>query len=534
MIGLSVVLLGLGVFAAWNVNEQQQASSDVIVREMHAMLAIEDLHIEMRDVRYLVNRFLRTDDPKNLEAAIALRSKTDKLLDNAKSLARQDREEDLINVAAIGYSRFFETLQRLSDPLLAEMARTDHAPRTPTPISPELSDEFTRLSDELLTKEVLNPLRQCISFNQEVVERANEVNQQTAQHLKIGFLLLGICGAAAGLLTGVGIARAVGRSIVQLNVSVKDVVGKLHEVREPMTISHTGGFQGIESDLKRLEDDIGDVVKQLQQREIELLRSEQLARVGQLAAGLAHELRNPLMPMKMLVQAAIERDDEFGLKGRSLRIINDEIGRLEESIQAFLDFARPPVPEKTSVDINEVVQQVFNLVNGRAKQQSAVIQLNLPLDRVIAVVDRTQIRQLILNLLLNALDALPNGGVIDVHAESDCLSPFPPTASHDTDWPLLPSDITEHDGLRLALLRRVPEQRPSPKWFAIRIADNGTGIPTELLDTLFEPFVTTKETGTGLGLSICQRVATAHQGTLTVRNRVSGGAEFVLSLPYAM
>ncbi len=534
MIGLSVVLLVLGVFAAWNVNKQQQDSSDVIVREMHAMLAIEDLHIEMRDVRYLVNRFLRTDDPRNLHAAIELRSKTDKLLDNAKSLAKKDHEQELIEVVVVGYARFFERLQRLSAPLLNEMAKANPASGTPTPISPELSDEFTRLSDELLTNEVLQPLRKCISFNQEVVERANEVNQQTAQHLKVGFLLLGICGAAAGLLTGTGIARAVGRSIVQLNVSVKDVVGKLHEVRGPVTISHTGGFQGIESDLKRLEDDIGDVVQQLQQRETELLRAEQLARVGQLAAGLAHELRNPLMPMKMLVQAAIERDDEIGLKGRSLRIINDEIGRLEESIQAFLDFARPPVPEKTAVDVNEVVQQVFNLVNGRANLQAASVRLHLPVDHVIAVVDRTQIRQLILNLLLNALDALPNGGVIDVHVERNSPSPFPLSANHDHDWPLLPNDITEHDALRLAILRRDPTPSLTPQWFAIRIADNGTGIPPELLATLFEPFVTTKETGTGLGLSICQRIAVAHQGMLTVHNRDSGGAEFILSLPYVM
>ena len=533
MIGLSAVLLALGVFAAWNVNEQQQASSDMIVREMHAMLAIEDLHIEMRDVRYLVNRFLRTGDPQNLVTAAALKSKTDKLLDNAKTLARTDQEQQLIDVVAVGYDEFFAELQRLSSPLLSDSAVLGKSPPSRSEISPELSEEFTQLSDDLLTNEVLQPLRQCISFNQEVVERANDVNQQTAQHLKIGFLLLGICGSAAGLLMGTGIARAVGRSIGQLNVSIKDVVGKLHEAGRPVTISHTGGFQGMESELRRLEIDIGEVVERLQQRETELLRAEQLARVGQLAAGLAHELRNPLMPMKMLVQAALERGDDAGLKGRSLRIINDEIGRLEQSIQAFLDFARPPVPEKTSVDVNEIAQQVFNLVSGRANQQEVTIQLDLPLNHVVAVVDRTQIRQLILNLLLNSLDELPNGGVIDVHVVHEAASPWP-VAVHETEPPLFPNDLTEHDAMRLTRPRREPIAAPPPKWFAIRIADNGPGIPAELLDTLFEPFVTTKETGTGLGLSICQRIATAHQGSLTVNNRPSKGAEFVLSLPYAM
>ena len=238
------------------------------------------------------------------------------------------------------------------------------------------------------------------------------------------------------------------------------------------------------------------------------------------------------MPMKMLVQAALEKGDDVGLKGRSLRIINDEIGRLEDSIQAFLDFARPPVPEKTSVDLNEVVQQVFDLVGGKANVQSVAIRLDLPLNHVVARVDRTQIRQLILNLLLNALDALPNGGAIDLHVERDVPSPLPVVTESERPTPL--DEITEHDALRMSLHRRDAETVKPSEWFAIRIADNGTGIPAELLDTLFEPFVTTKETGTGLGLSICQRVATAHQGTLTVHNRPSGGAEFVLSLPYAL
>jgi signal transduction histidine kinase len=533
MIGLSIVLLGLGVFAAWNVNKQQQSSSDLIVGEMHAIVAIEELHIEMRDVRYLTNRFLRTGDPQNLVDLFVLKKKTDKLLDVARTLARKDKEKELIEIAAVGYRHYFEELDRLSAPILADWDTSEPGPRR-RPISDEVSDNFTELSDVLLTNEVLTPLRRCISFNQEVVERANDANQQTAQHLKIGFLLLGICGAAAGLLIGTSIARAVGRSIVQLNVSVRDVVGKLHEVQAPVTISHTGGFQRIESDLKRLEDDIEMVVARLQQRETELLRAEQLARVGQLAAGLAHELRNPLTPMKMLVQAALERGDDAGLKGRSLRVINDEICRMEQSIQAFLDFARPPVLEKTKVDINELVQQVFSLVNGRALQQGVTIQQDLPLDHVIAIVDETQIRQLVLNLLLNAFDVLPTGGVIDVRVERDIASIWVHNEHPEPGEESIPQgEISEHDALRLPMLRhhRETDGPSSHDWFAIHVADNGPGIPPDLLKKLFEPFVTTKETGTGLGLSICQRTATAHGGTITVRNRPQGGAEFTLALP---
>jgi signal transduction histidine kinase len=260
--------------------------------------------------------------------------------------------------------------------------------------------------------------------------------------------------------------------------------------------------------MRTLEGDIADVIERLQQRETELLRAEQLARVGQLAAGLAHELRNPLMPMKMLVQAAIDRGDDVGLKGRSLQVLNDEIVRLEGSIQAFLDFARPPVLEKTSVDINEVVTGTLELVMARARQQHVDIRLMLPERKLLVRIDRAQIRQLLLNLLLNALDALTESGVIDILVE-------------------LCSPAVAAQALPDATLRV-----PGCEWLSIRIADSGPGIPAELLPTIFEPFVTTKETGTGLGLSISQRIAAAHGGALSVRNRYVGGAEFTLLLPF--
>ena len=183
--------------------------------------------------------------------------------------------------------------------------------------------------------------------------------------------------------------------------------------------------------------------------------------------------------------------------GRALHVINEEITRLEKSIQTFLDFARPPVPEKSTVNVSDLIQYVFNLVSARATQQEVRILLDLPKEPVTAVVDTSQIRQLVLNLVLNALDALPNGGEVTVKVA-------PEQASHATS-------------------------KPS---FVIRIRDNGPGIPEDLMGTLFEPFVTTKETGSGLGLSICHRIATAHGGTLSVRNVQPHGAEFILSLPY--
>ena len=234
------------------------------------------------------------------------------------------------------------------------------------------------------------------------------------------------------------------------------------------------------------------------------------------------------MPMKMLVQAAIERGDEEGLKGRSLQILRDEIARLEQSIQTILDFARPPVVEKAPTDLRGIVNATIDLVVPRAKQQQVELRTTLPGKPLLVMCDAAQIRQLLLNLALNALDVLPEGGAIEFTIKKIVE---PAVAAAAVREKVAASDlVTLHDALRI--LAEKPRD-PEASWIQVGVADSGPGIPPELLGTIFDPFVTTKDTGTGLGLSICQRIAAAHGGSLTVRNRPAGGAEFLLRLPYS-
>ena len=116
--------------------------------------------------------------------------------------------------------------------------------------------------------------------------------------------LLAVCGAAAGLIAGVGIARSVSRSIVELYVPVRAASGRLEEVVGPVDIVPSAGIENLDVLLHRMAEQVGTVVDRLQQSQLEVLRAEQMAALGQLAAGLAHELRNPLTAMKMLIQRA--------------------------------------------------------------------------------------------------------------------------------------------------------------------------------------------------------------------------------------
>ena len=158
--------------------------------------------------------------------------------------------------------------------------------------------------------------------------------------------LLGTCGAVAGLVAGFGIARSVSHSIVNLYVPIRAASGRLEEVIGPVDIAPARGIEHLDEILRSMADHVGTVVDRLQQTQLEVLRAEQMSALGQLAAGLAHELRNPLTSLKLLVQAAVEAGPEAGLRGRDLAVVADETARLDRSLQTFLDFARPPRLEK--------------------------------------------------------------------------------------------------------------------------------------------------------------------------------------------
>jgi PAS domain S-box-containing protein len=235
-----------------------------------------------------------------------------------------------------------------------------------------------------------------------------------------------------------------------------------------------------------------DLTKQKQQELEQRNRARQQAAVAQLATGVAHEIRNPLTSVKMLVQAARENRDGATIEKEDLQVIEDEIRRMERSVQTFLDYARPPKPECRRLDVASIVRRAFALTEARADRQEVAFTFDPPVAPVAVEADAEQMQQLLLNLSLNGLDAMPRGGELKVELE----------------------DRTEGQ-------------------VELRVLDTGRGISPEVFSHLFEPFVTSKKTGVGLGLVISRRIAEDHGGTLTACDRPEGGACFTLTLPGA-
>lgn len=224
----------------------------------------------------------------------------------------------------------------------------------------------------------------------------------------------------------------------------------------------------------------------LKEMEERLKRTDRLAAVGQLAAGLAHEIRNPLASISGSVQLLSENTAHSSEDRHLMNIVVKEADRLNHLLQEFLVFARPSQPVKECFKASELVLELTDLCMGDRRFAGIDVQRSCPDDAVLYG-DRRQLRQALWNLLINAAEAMPTGGSLNF----------------------------SYDPLTQGLI----------------VADSGDGVPPDLRQKIYDPFFTTKDHGTGLGLATVHSIVEAHGGTLDLENSTEGGAKFIIHLP---
>ena len=226
-----------------------------------------------------------------------------------------------------------------------------------------------------------------------------------------------------------------------------------------------------------------------------LIQAEKLALVGKLAAGVAHSVRNPLTSVKMRL-FSLERSLDLSPPQREdFEVISEEIRHLDTIVRNFLEFSRPPRPKFQHVSPSEVVDMTLVLLRHRLETYGVDVRVvrETPLPEV--DVDPEQLKEALVNLLLNACDAMGDNGRIEITEQTGFMDPLG----------------------RVAILQ---------------LADSGPGIPPEVQDKIFQPFFSTKEEGTGLGLAIAKRILEEHGGYIHVKpSERNQGATFVLVLP---
>lgn len=226
---------------------------------------------------------------------------------------------------------------------------------------------------------------------------------------------------------------------------------------------------------------------------------ERLAALGQMAAGLAHEIRNPLGSIKGAAQFLLPIGDQAGDASTRefLNIIVEEVNRLNRIVSQFLDYARPYRGEQSQLDVNEIVRKTVQLIEKEEGAAHVEISMSLADGLPPVRADPEQLRQVFLNLCLNALQAMPQGGRLSISTS----------------------------------LRRSTRRGAAAAFSEVRFRDTGGGISPDNLKNLFIPFFTTKEKGTGLGLPISQRIIENHGGTIEVRSSPGAGSTFTVLLP---
>lgn len=298
------------------------------------------------------------------------------------------------------------------------------------------------------------------------------------------------------LLVALGPISTAGLAIIFIKGFTKPINVLLDATRKLKDGNLDYKIEGLKEEFGEVASSFNEMAASLKEHMHKMQRTEQMVVIGELAAGLAHEIKNPLAGIKVSMEvlsegATVPEEDREVI----LRVI-DEIRRIELLIKNLLNFAKPPQPNLMFINVNDILDKTISFSLGHpslSPNATTAIKVFKDLDDSLPelMADPMQLQQVFLNLLLNAIDAMPHGGTLTVKTSHD-------TASNSVQ---------------------------------IEISDTGKGIDEKLKDKIFQPFFTTKPKGTGLGLAITKRLIEQHGGSISVENHISEGTIFKVSFP---
>jgi two-component system NtrC family sensor kinase len=277
----------------------------------------------------------------------------------------------------------------------------------------------------------------------------------------------------------------------KVEVNFQDEIGQLGHSFNLMTENLRKANEKLVQWGKTLEKRVKERTRELQEMQDSLVRSEKLASLGKMAAGVAHEINNPLTSILINTHLVLEKMEKDSNVRENLDLIADETSRCSEIVKGLLEFSHQNPPEKEYTDVNDILNLSVDILKNHVTFQNIKIKKKLDVDLAQIPIDSNKIKQVFLNLMLNAAEAMPDGG-------------------------------------SLAIISRPSENR---KYIEIEFTDTGLGIPEENINKLFDPFFTTKAGGTGLGLAVSYGIIEQHKGKIEVKSREGQGSTFIIRLP---
>ncbi|MEJ5364925.1 MAG: ATP-binding protein [Desulfosoma sp.] len=474
---LLAALIGVNCAGAlitiWTTSHTLQVSEFMVKRDVQALLAAEKLGNALVMQKGYVTYYYLTGDEQWLGRLKEHQLAFHYWLGTAGERSRMEEGRRILDEIAKAYEQFEATRDQVIQ-LYREGRKEEGAQQHWT-----VRDQFHHIYG--LTEKFK-------SLHEAQIQRNQELYARKARNLtRLAWVALPVA-----LLVGVTLAMVLWGQILEpirrlaFHQEKGGAAGRVEDTRDEV--------KALSRRVHSLLEDVDRAQEELEESREHLIQSEKLAMVGKLAAGVAHSIRNPLTSVKMRL-FSLERSLSLDPTQREdFEVIAEEIAHIDTIVGNFLEFSRPPKLKMQQVSLSDVVDMTLQLLRHRLDSYGVRIEVERKGRLPKALLDVDQMKEVLVNLILNACEAMGEGGQIRIVEESGMMG--------DQGFVVL-----------------------------VRIKDNGPGIPEEIQDKIFEPFFSTKEEGSGLGLAIAKRILQDHKGWIHVHSKPGQGTTFVVGLP---
>jgi signal transduction histidine kinase len=477
LVTIAIILAG-GFLIISYIYKLQDETTALIEQNVRSARTAKELTLSLYDIRAASLTYLFDRSPERIAALDSKQSDFILLLDEAKHSANTEEEKNLLQQISALFSNYQQTLTNA-----LELHRKGYISQ-PNALIVHASQDLINTIDEKTST--------FISINETAQAAYKQTIRKNDNIIRTAMYALGSAGIVLGLVLGWLIARIILSPIYKLVLKVRDAAGS--EMVEHIKMSPGKELEELDLHINRMIGRINQAHEDLEKNRELLEKSSKLAAIGKIAPALAHEIRNPLTAIKMLIYAMMQEPEVNEEKRHDLEIITHEINRVEGFLQNFLKYARPAKPQMQMVSIIPVIRETLQLMQPRFRQSNITVTENHEHENLRIKADPDMIKQIILNLVLNAVESIGQDGELNVTTQVN-------------------ADDEEN------------------QVFQISISDTGPGIPDNIKDSLFDPFVKGKDQGVGLGLSISQRIAELHHGWISAANNNIKGATFTIHMP---
>lgn len=471
LLAILVVVSGTTtVFTVWYTYWMEGLFGNLVDKHMAALEVAEQLESALVHQKGFVTYYFLDRDPNWLKELGEYRQIFKQRLENARRIAQDQTERDALDRLATEYDGYVEAKDRViafyKSGQREAGAELHPAVRNRFFEILNLCDAFKRLHKGQIMRE-----------KEDALLENRRLRVTVAVAIATGFVIL--------ILLAFVLINHILKPMEELAATVD---------REGMRLPSENMVIALRRGVHTLMEDMDWAQSELEKSRAHLMQTEKLALVGKLAAGMAHSIRNPFTSVKMRLFSLTRSLDLTTTQQEDFDVISEEIRHIDTIVQNFLEFSRPPKLKMQSVSPSQIVDQVLQLLSHRLKSYDVNVTVRRPSMLPDIQGDPEQLKEVLVNIIVNACEAMRHGGEIVIE-------------------------------------ERVERGGPRPAMAVIRVADNGPGIPDSVKGKVFQPFFTTKEEGTGLGLSIAARIIEEHRGEIGVTSKEGEGTRFIITLP---